>query len=465
VSESKAEGNEARERTKEEVAQGVTSSLACTTRTMSLERNPDSFVLFNPQAGIVYPGALIQGKSYETAGSMLPIAAPRGPGAVTLDIASGTSGAVSRTLDKVEHSTVMQAINDILSKYDALTPAKAGFSMREIQSSKQLAAEVNANVRGATFDIASALSFNENRQSSKLLVELKQEYFTMAFQTPEKPEQVFGADVDVEALKTQMGAGNPPVYVGSVTYGRIFYLLFEGETSADRMKASLSGAYNAAISADASAKAKWASELKQTRVSSYAIGGSASGALGASTALMEGAAGIEAVWGFIVNDANFSPRSPGAPISYKIVNLADNTPIRMAATTTYDVKDCQVVTTGCDGVEGSGKIKDACGVCGGANACQAGCGPKIETLGNDKVFIYVELPGAPVGKQIKIKNLAVAQFYFPRCHRVLTDSLRYQCKGGRNGGSWSRSGVVVRDALCNSYGDWNQSFVRVRKQE
>jgi len=462
VSQGEEQRGDIRKQTAEEVKQGTKSRLACTTRTMSLEQNPDNFVLFNPQAGIVYPGALIQGKSYETAGSMLPIAAPRGPGTVTLDIASGTSGAVSAKLDKVEHSTVTQAINDILSKYDALTPAKVSFSMREVQSAKQLAAEVNANVRGATFDIASALSFGENSTSSKLLVELKQEYFTMAFQTPEKPEQVFGPDVDVEALKTQMGPGNPPVYVGSVTYGRIFYLLFEGDTSVERMKASLSGAYKAAIEADGSAKLRSAEELKDTRVSSYALGGSASGALAASRT---GADGIEALWKFIVDDANFSPQSPGAPISYKIVNLADNTPIRMASTTTYDVKDCKVATIGCDGVDGSTKVKDSCGVCGGSNACNAGCGALKETFGNDKVFIYVELPASGIGKRIKISDLAVAQYYFPRCYRVKTDNLRYVCQGGRRGGSWRRSGVIIRDALCTSKGNWNQSYIRVRKQE
>ena len=124
-----------------------------------------------------------------------------------------------------------------------------------------------------------------------------------------------------------------------------------------------------------------------------------------------------------------------------------------------------MVTIGCDGVDGSAKVKDSCGVCGGSNACKAGCGPLKETFGNDKVFIYVELPAAGIGKRIKISDLAVAQYYFPRCYRVKTDNLRYVCQGGRRGGSWRRSGVIVRDALCTSHGNWNQKFIRVRKQE
>jgi len=57
VSESEEERGEVRKRSAQEIAQGTKSSFACTTRTMSLEQNPHSFVLFNPQAGIVYPGA------------------------------------------------------------------------------------------------------------------------------------------------------------------------------------------------------------------------------------------------------------------------------------------------------------------------------------------------------------------------------------------------------------------------
>jgi len=360
---------------------------------------------------------------------------------------------------------VLEAINAILADYDALTPAKVSFTMKEVQSAEQLAAEAQANISGAAFDIAATLSFSDDRETSKLLVELKQEYFTVAFQTPQTPESVFGSGIKASSLRRQMGPGNPPVYVGSVTYGRIFYLLFESSASAEDMRMSLSGAYRAAIEADASAKSAWSQQMSETKVSSYAIGGSASGALEAATALMDGAAGVEAIWAFIVNDANFSPQSPGAPISYKIVNLADNTPIRLTATTTYDVKDCQVVTTGCDGIEGSDKIIDNCGVCGGANSCQRGCSAKSEEFGNDKVFIHVDLPTSRIGARIDIKDVAVAQYFFPRCHRVWLESIVYRCEGSSRGGTWSRSGVVGRDAWCDSYGDWKQSYIRVRKQE
>lgn len=452
--------------TASQIKQGVQTAYACTTQKVSLSQNADTFVQFNPQAGIVYPGALIQGKSITAEGSMLPIAGKRGPGIVTLDIASGTTGAVSRAIEVTDHAAVTQAMNEILAGYDALTPAKASFTMQEVQSAEQLSAEVNANISGMTFDIASALKFDSQSKTSKLLVELKQEYFTMVFQTPETPEQVFAPGIRGNAVSSQMGPGNPPIYVGSVTYGRLFYMLFESSASEDELRASVSGAYHAAIKADASVKTSYARQLSETNVNSYAIGGSASGALRASTALMDGASGVEAIWAFFVDNANFSPQNPGAPISYKLVNLADNTPVRLSSATEYDVKQCQIVTTGCDGVEGSGKVKDSCGVCGGNNACKAGCGANTVTFGNDYVFIYVDLPKSNTGKVIRVKDLGVAKFYPQvfRCHHVATKSVKFECKPGNRGGHWVRSGDIIRDAWCSDSGEWDQSYVRTEKK-
>ena len=119
---------------------------------------------------------------------------------------------------------------------------------------------------------------------------------------------------------------------------------------------------------------------------------------------------------------------------------------------------------GCDGVPGSGKIVDNCGVCGGGNACLRPCPAKFENLGNDYVFIYLDIPQTAVGHTISWSNVAVAKYVFPRCYRVKISDYSYSCERTPSGGVWVKRGDVARDALCHDEGSGNQPYMRTEKK-
>ena len=118
---------------------------------------------------------------------------------------------------------------------------------------------------------------------------------------------------------------------------------------------------------------------------------------------------------------------------------------------------------GCDGVAGSGKVIDNCGVCGGVNACLRACPTQTVTLGNDYAFIYLDLPQTNVGVTYSWSDASVYNYHFPRCYRVAISSLRYSCNRTPNGGVWQQTGNVTRDANCFNTGNPNQPLMRVRR--
>lgn len=454
--------------TAEQQKQGTSSIFKCTKKTMSLEKNADEFVLFDPQAGIVYPGALIQGSTFSTGGSMTPITVPRGPGRVTLALATGGGSALSADISQMSYAEINQAASDLLYDFaetGALTPAKMSFTRHDVYSQEHLAVEVNANVAGANWDVAGSLGYSKDSEMNRVLVKLSQQYYTLVADRAFQPEEVFAEGTTVDDVRGQIGINNPAVLVSSVTYGRMFYLLFESKSSIEDLMAALSGSYTGAVSVDADAKLEMAKEMANVRVQCFGFGGSASGAAAACVGGGPGEAGMEAIREFITMDANFSPESPGLPISYKLVNLADNRQISLGSSTQYDVMQCDLVTLGCDGGEGSNAIMDDCGVCGGSNICKQPCSPKTVSETNEGAYIRIDLPSlsadAATGNSISFTDASVHHYIFPLCRRVYMSNMKFTCVETPTGGAWRQSGTLGTDANCFDTGEHNQPYLRI----
>ena len=63
----------------------------------------------------------------------------------------------------------------------------------------------------------------------------------MAFDPPQGAAGVFAPSVTADDLAPYAAQGNPPVYVSGVTYGRIFYILFESSSSQMDLEAAVKG--------------------------------------------------------------------------------------------------------------------------------------------------------------------------------------------------------------------------------
>jgi hypothetical protein len=437
------------------------TELRCTQTDYSLTKVPEKFVALNPNADVLWPGSLVQGKSM--AGGILdPIPVERAPGAITLTIASGGGGPFFRTIEKPSLSTATQAINDILSTYTGKTPAKFAYSFSSVHSMEQLAVAVDANVKGTTWSAAASLAFDKSDSKSRMLIQFTQEYYTMAFDPPKGAAGVFAPSVTSAELSPYVAAGNPPVYVGSVTYGRIFYLLFESSSSSMELEAAVKGSYSGgAVSADATATAKWKKTIDESSVRAYGLGGNASSAIAAATGwdIATGSTAIsqhDAIKKFLTEGATFDKENPGVPISYTIRYLHDGSQVRLALTTEYTAKNCVPVLKGCDGVEGSTKTEDACGVCGGDGSTCKPCGERTwkKTVDNDAYAIFT-LPANKNNAVVTFVDGYHTEYKFPTCRGIGWRGVRFTC----NNGAWSMDSNTsfYWNALCHGSSNDDQT--------
>jgi hypothetical protein len=210
------------------------------------------------------------------------------------------------------------------------------------------------------------------------------------------------------------------------------------------------------VTASGAASATWKKTINDAHIRSYAIGGSAESALSAVTAASQ----FDQVLAFLKKGANFNAANPGVPVSYELRNLKDASEVRLALTTSYAAKNCEPVTVGCDGVAGSGKVKDVCGVCGGkGNTCNS-CGATSFTY-RESNGAYVTF-GVGAGKHQETHYFpdgSHEEYHFPTCRRVFWGGARATCTNGAWAMVWPTS--VDYDADCvpaNASDSWSVSY-------
>ncbi len=431
-----------------ETVQGESGSYYCTTTDYSLTKVPEKFVALNPNADVLWPGSIVQGKSM--AGGILdPVPVKRAPGTITMTIASGGTGMFHQTMERPSLSAAMEAQNAILATYDGATPAKFSYSFQSIYSSEQLAVAVDANVKGTNWSAAASLSVDKKDEKSRFLIQFTQEYFTMAFDPPQGAAGVFDPSVTAKDLEPYAKDGNPPVYVASVTYGRIFYILFESTASQLDLEAAVSGSYSGAVSVDASVAAKYKNVINESNIKAYGLGGNAEmaiDAVGGSSADQ-----FERIQKFLTTGANFDKKNPGVPISYTIRHLTDSSQVKLALTTEYTAKDCVPTKEFCDD---QGHKLDACGVCGGnGTTCDACPAQTVQRKAGNGAYVNFNAPAASHGTEAVFPDGNYYKYAKALCNRVTWGNVRLAC----NDGSWvMTSGSVKGDALCT--GDKNESW-------
>ncbi len=427
------------------------TAMTCDETAYSLTKVPSQFVVTNPNADTLWPGSLVQGKSLGS-GLLDPIPARRSPGTITLTIASGATGPFFKTMEAPSLSSAHQAMNEILAGYNGGTPAEFSYEFSSVYSSEQLkiAADVNAN--GADWSAAASLSFDHSTVKSHMLIQFSQQFFTMAFDPPAGPSGVFAKDVQKEELEPYMGAGNPPVYVGSVTYGRIFYVLFESSASQMDLEAAVKGSYSfGAGGVSGAASASWKSVINNASIKAYGVGGDAQAAITAAV----GATQFDKIEAFLTKNANFDRSNPGVPISYTIRYLANATEVKLGLATEYTAKNCVPTTQYC----GNGQKKDACGVCGGNGAsCHKSC-PVADIRVSSSNGAWVDFH-ADTAADTTVVNYLDGNYYKydGHCRNIYWRSVNLVCHNGAWGFLGGQSVYTQNwDCPSDSNASWSSS--------
>lgn len=306
----------------------------CTTTEYSLTETPDKTTIFNPDAEILWLGALLQGKGYaDGLGSLaeLPIR-QRAPVTVFIDLLSEN---VSRTVENPDPSSIARAVGDLVEQAQN-QGHQAGsdiFFLEQVTHSlEQASLDLGLSVRYLGTNVKSQLEYDRSVEKKTLTAYFVQQMFTTSLVLPQTPGSFFSEEFTEDLLREQIDRGrigpqNLPTFISSIVWGRMLMLTMTSTHSVEEMRAALTASRASIGSGSIDGTSLTVLDESEIRVST--VGGVDDGV---EELIKTGRLGE-------YFDAA-APLTAARPLSYTVRNLADNTIAAVSETTVYNVEEC-----------------------------------------------------------------------------------------------------------------------------
>lgn len=312
----------------------------CTTTTydaLAPGGGDNGFPLFNPNASVIYPGNLLQGKSLKKATPDI-IAVNRAGGVISYDLVNGNTSSFFE-VEEVSKASIGNAMNQIIANSPPDLPANFVFNYSQVQSERALALQLGIDYETAFTSISGNFGFSNGSNLNRIVVELNQSFYTMSFNIPTSLEGLFAPDVSPADLARYVQPGNPATYISDVTYGRIYYMLIESTSSYTEMEAAVSASFSGVVaSANADISGHSLNTLSNLKIKVMAFGGEAT-----TTMLTVGETNLNNLVTLLAESTTIST---GVPISYVVRSVYDNQIVSVQLATEYDVTECTPAAPG-----------------------------------------------------------------------------------------------------------------------
>lgn len=277
-------------------------------------------IVLNPQTDVIYPGALIKGESILD-GSYVPISVNRKP--ITISTSLQGSQSVSVEVQDPKLSTVREAVNSLMNQEYNVPPANLGFTVEKIYSREQMNLALNVSYTSGLNDISGSFNYSNTKIRSRVVAKFIQSYYTLDLDLPSAPSDLINDEPGAGSYGSLM-----PMYISTVTFGRMALFTVESELSETEVNSYLQASYNG-VDGDASEDFEKLNEKSTIKV--YVLGGSGADASATIN-------GFQDFKKYITQGGNFSKSSPGAPISYKLRYINDNTIAKVVSAASYPVR-------------------------------------------------------------------------------------------------------------------------------
>ena len=306
--------------------------------------NPDKFILTNPDVMQLWPGNLIQGRSL-SAGypEIIPIT-NRQPARISLALISGASNFIlSRNVLDPSPRSVNQAITNIINGYNGGTAGLATLNYVDVYNSRQMAFELGLGFDMGIIEIDSMLGINWGVSKSRVIVKLIQQYFTVVYDDPSGINGIFNEKFQMSDLTPYIGNDNPPCYISSVTYGRVYIIQYESDYSLDELTFAVRIAWDLGIfSGSTSFGYHYLDILTNAKVTAFIMGEDK--ASGISGDHPENFQNYSAMSNILIGRSRFTSNNFGAPISYTVKYMKNAKLVRMNNMMEYDIIKWLAVT-------------------------------------------------------------------------------------------------------------------------
>ncbi|MDT7829557.1 thiol-activated cytolysin family protein [Pricia sp. S334] len=305
------------------------SSLECYTNYYKAAPGFDEMLALDPTTDVIFPGAILKGETIPT-GEYVPIVADRAPITLSASLTNISGSPVVQITDP-KLSTVREGIKTQIldQEVTGATAAKVNFSISEVYSEEHLKLAIGVNYRSAVQKVSGSFDFSKSTYQHKFVLKYFQVYYTIDMDPPKNPSDLFTSVPDINSL-----GSTSPVYVATVTYGRMVIYTIESNYSITEIDTAFKAALDPGN--EGSVDTEYENVISESKVEALVIGGSGSDAA-------QTVNGPADVYQYISNGGDYSKDSPGAPLSYKLRYLKQGTPVaRVVLSSEYPVRQCDL---------------------------------------------------------------------------------------------------------------------------
>lgn len=263
---------------------------------------------------LIYPGSLIKGKSVSNLNFDPVVGVEKLPITISVSIPA-INGTVSKVITNPNLSASRTALNEILSQNISGDEVSSfSFDLRQFTTYDELKLSFGANVKiGSVFSAAFKDSTTKVSLKTGLVAKFVQRNFTVDMDIPNNG-QLLANNVDPATL-----GDYSPVYVSSITYGRMGIMAIESSYDYDAVRT----AFNATFSfikagGGISITSEQRKIIEESQMSVYTRGGQ-------GAEVVKSIKGYEEFVNYIISGGKFSVNTPGVPLFFSLNYLTDHT--------------------------------------------------------------------------------------------------------------------------------------------
>ncbi|RNA61722.1 hypothetical protein D1631_07160 [Chryseobacterium nematophagum] len=291
----------------------------CQNKTYNYNKTFDEFTGFTSRTNMIWPGSLIQPETFLNESMAVYPTGDNNRNKIDVKIDAITIGnrGGGKTIENPTASNVQQALGELLETHvssGTRFPANYEVSIQRAYDKTQLQMALNMGYTGLTGSIDSKFNFSFDSSKTYYAVTLKQAFFTFSVDTASKLALIGQQGW----IKNSFTPGSP-VVIETVTYGRLYSLIYESDASATELSAALEALYRTPagfFSGDFSSK--YSNVMANTKVYAKQIGGNATEGMDAFLGTM--AKNFDQVKKFMKDGAEVSKTNMGAIIHYTAIN-------------------------------------------------------------------------------------------------------------------------------------------------
>jgi hypothetical protein len=316
---------------------------SCQVQPYTLTQNPKQIAMYSPDREILYPGALLQGKTHKDGlGSLLGLSiAERSP--INVSIPGLANNDNFRTINQPNQATVDQAIGSMVGNAvlaGLSTPSTISFEMSTFHTEKQSALQMGLSGKYLGFSAKTTGDISKKQSETTITAQFYQKMYEVVVEPPQSPGHFFSKDFTAAKLEQQISLGrigpdNLPVFVSNVVYGRMMMFSITSTASETDIRATLQAGYEGmGKKGNAHLDDKQKKILQSSEIKIASVGGNAQATL---DMIKSGD------WSqYFTNEA---PLTSASPISYTFRNLGDNSIASVTETSEYNIRTCDATPT------------------------------------------------------------------------------------------------------------------------